>query len=164
MQAIASVRLGIETQHLPVLEHPFFLWHAGFAIFSCAALMISAIYAFLYLLLFKSLKTGKFGRAFKGFPSLEKLGQMSDQTGMIGFILLTVAICLGYFWKGSVFESFLYTDAKIIITMLAWIVYFFKEILPVKPLRKIWVGLTGFFLLLLSMGLGTVFTQFHQFI
>lgn len=97
--------------------------HVFSALLGYSGITISAVYGFLYLILYKELKTSKFGLIFDRLPNLEVLEKLSFYSAVIGFILLTIAIIIGVIWLPQAFPNFSYTDPKLIGTMLVWLLY-----------------------------------------
>ena len=97
--------------------------HVISAIFGYSGITISAVYGILFLLLYKNLKTNKFGLVFNRLPNLEILEKLSFYSLVIGFVLLTVAIVIGIVWLPSAFPDFSYGDPKLVGTAFVWIVY-----------------------------------------
>ena len=97
--------------------------HVFSALLGYSAITISAVYGFLYLILYKEIKLNKFGLIFNRLPSLEVLEVLSFYSAVIGFILLTLAIIIGIIWLPKAFPNFSYIDPKLIGTSLVWILY-----------------------------------------
>jgi ABC-type uncharacterized transport system permease subunit len=123
----------------------------------------------MYLLLYKNIKRNKFSTIFKRLPNLEILEQLNFFSIVIGFILLTIAIIIGFAWLPSAFKNFNYWDPKIISTMIVWLLYGIGIVLKS---RKNIVGkrfakfsLYGFiFSALSSLLTGTILSSFHDFV
>jgi ABC-type uncharacterized transport system permease subunit len=111
--------------------------HVITAILGFSAISISSAYALMYLLLYRNIKSNKFTTIFKRLPNLEILERLSFYSIIIGFILLTIAIIIGFAWLPSAFESFSYSDPKIISTVIVWLVY---GIVIILKLRKNIIG------------------------
>jgi ABC-type uncharacterized transport system permease subunit len=97
--------------------------HVFSALLGYSAITISAVYGFLYLILYKEIKLNKFGLVFNRLPSLEVLEVLSFYSAVIGFILLTIAIIIGIIWLPKAFPKFSYADPKLIGTSIVWILY-----------------------------------------
>lgn len=97
--------------------------HVFSALLGYSAITISAVYGFLYLILYKDIKLNKFGLIFNRLPNLEVLEKLSFYSAVIGFILLTIAIVIGIIWLPKAFPKFSYADPKLIGTSMVWILY-----------------------------------------
>jgi ABC-type transport system involved in cytochrome c biogenesis permease subunit len=152
-----------------VLENYPLATHVITAILGYTALSIAAAYAGMYLLLYKNIKTNKFSIVFERLPNLETLEQLNFYSIIIGFVLLTIAIILGFTWLPSAFENFDYSDPKIVSSLIVWLIY--GTGIVMKVLKNV-VGrnfakysLYGFVVSLLSLLLtNTMFNSFHDFV
>jgi len=143
--------------------------HVITAILGFSAISISAAYALMYLLLYKNIKTNKFTTIFKRLPSLEILELLNYYAIIIGFVLLTIAIIIGFTWLPSAFPNFNYIDPKIISTMIVWSVYAIGIILKFRRniigKRFAKFSLYGFLFSILSLLLtDTIMNSFHDFV
>ena len=148
--------------------NPFFMWHTGCAILSYAAFTVAGVHAALYLLLFKHLKTRRFGTFFKRMPSLEELDKINLTGCRFGLVLLAAAIIFGYIWKQNIYDDFFHTDPKVVISFFLCFLYLFQVFasshLKWTGRRRSQISLVGFVIILVSMTVGNVVTKFHQFI
>lgn len=97
--------------------------HVLCALAGYSGLTISAVYGFLYLVLYKEIKLNKFGLIFDRLPSLEKLEQLSFYAAIIGFIFLSITIVIGIIWLPRAFTEFSFFDPKLVGTALVWLLY-----------------------------------------
>ncbi len=58
--------------------------HAGMAILGYSAFAVSAIYGFLFLLLYHDLKSTHFGLIYRRLPSLDVLAKMNIRAAVLG--------------------------------------------------------------------------------
>ncbi len=153
---------------LPILKSIPMGLHVSTAILSYTAFSISAIYAILYFLLYKSIKSNKFGLYFNKLPDLEILEKLSFTAMSIGLVLLSIAIIIGIIWLPSAFPNFSYYDPKIISTFIVWIFYAVgisrKELGYLYGKKLIRFAIIGLFLIILaSMGPSFFTNSFHTF-
>ena len=71
----------------PILRSNLLGIHVSSALLGLAAITISAVYAFLYLMLYHHIKSSRFGVIYTKLPNLEMLEKMSMLSIVIGFIL-----------------------------------------------------------------------------
>lgn len=143
--------------------------HVITAILGFSAISIASAYALMYLLLYKNIKTNKFSTIFKRLPNLEILELLNFYAIIIGFVLLTIAIVIGFTWLPSAFPNYSYWDPKIIATMIVWLIYGVEIILK---LRKNIIGkrfakysIYGFIFSILSLLFtSTILSSFHDFV
>ncbi len=119
--------------------------HVFSALLGYAGITISAVYGFLFLMLYNQLKQNKFGLLFDRLPNLEILEKLCFYSAVIGFILLTIAIIIGVIWLPQSNLNFSYTDPKLLGTLLIWIIY------GLGILRKIYGNLRGRKLVIVSI-------------
>lgn len=119
--------------------------HVFSALLGYAGITISAVYGFLFLMLYNQLKQNKFGLLFDRLPNLEILEKLCFYSAVIGFVLLTIAIIIGVIWLPQSNLNFSYTDPKLLGTLLIWIIY------GLGILRKIYGNLRGRKLVIVSI-------------
>lgn len=142
--------------------------HVITAILGFTAISISAAYSFMYLLLYKNIKSNNFSIIFKRLPNLEILEKLTFYAMVIGFILLSIAVILGMTWLPSAFPEFSYFDSKIISTVLVTIIYGIGIFLKTKRIvigkRFSQFSIYGFIFSILSLMLTSVIMDsFHNF-
>jgi ABC-type uncharacterized transport system permease subunit len=109
---------------LPAYLHSLVLgFHVSAALLGYTGISLSAVYGFLYLLLYREVKQSRFGLIYSRLPNLETLEKMSTRAEIFGFVMLSVAILVGLFWLPRVFEDFSYFDPKLVGSVLIWIMY-----------------------------------------
>ncbi|MDM7914077.1 MAG: cytochrome c biogenesis protein CcsA [Candidatus Eisenbacteria bacterium] len=97
LQFASSGRIALDAEVPELLRLPWFGLHTGFAILGYAAFAVSAIYGFLFLLLYHELKASRFGLVYRRLPPLDVLGRMNIRAAVLGLASLTVAIVAGIF-------------------------------------------------------------------
>ncbi|MFO7448379.1 MAG: cytochrome c biogenesis protein CcsA [Ignavibacteriaceae bacterium] len=142
--------------------------HVLSALLGYSGITISAVYGFLYLLLYKEIKLNKFGVMFNGLPNLEVLEKLSFYSAIFGFIFLTIAIAIGIIWLPQAFPDFSFADPKLIGTSLAWIIYglgiLFKIFGKWKGKKVVMFSILGFVLSILSTAVTNFLSMsFHSF-
>src|SRR3989339_5305 len=106
-----------------VLRNRLLGLHVINAMLGYSGITISAVYGLLFMILYKNIKSNKFGLVFDRLPSLEILEKLSFYSMVIGFVLLTFAIVIGIIWLPAAFPKFSYSDPKLVGTFLVWIAY-----------------------------------------
>ncbi len=97
-----------ETIAIPEYLHSLVLgFHVSAALLGYTGISLSAVYGFLYLMLYHEIKSTRFGLIYSRLPSLEMLETMSNRSEVFGFALLSVAIGIGMLWLPRVFDEFL---------------------------------------------------------
>ena len=152
----------------PVLKSNLLGVHVTSALLGYSAFAISAVYGFLYIMLYHHIKSKQFGVIYDNLPNLEKLERMATVSVVTGFALLTVAIVVGVVWLPKAFEHFSYFDPKLVGTVIIWLMYG-AGIVAKRTIgwqgRKIMVlSIVGFGIMLLSLTVVNVFLSgFHNF-
>ena len=151
-----------------VLRSNLFGLHVAAALLGYAAITISGVYGFLFLMLYHEIKASKFGMIYKKLPTLETLEKMSFTAVKLAFGLLGLAIVVGFIWLPRAFTEFSYADPKLIGTVAVWIRYGVGILAKQSggwAGRKVMIlSICGFALSILSMTVVNVFfSGFHRF-
>lgn len=152
----------------PILRSNLLGFHVASALLGYSAFAISAVYGFLYIMLYHHIKSQRFGVIYENLPNLEKLEQMATVSVTTGFLLLTVAIAIGIVWLPKAFEHYSYFDPKLVGTVVIWLMYG-VGLLAKRSIgwqgRKIMVlSIVGFAVTMLSLTVVNVFlSDFHNF-
>jgi len=167
-QLISSMFIRDLVEVKPVLKSWFLGFHVTSALLGYSAIAISAVYGFLYLMLYHEIKSSRFGIIYSRLPSLEILENMSFRSIVFSFILLTVTILVGFIWLPKAFEEFSYADPKLIGTFAIWALYGIglvtKRLAGWRGRRIMILSLFGFAIALFSMTFINIFlSRFHRF-
>ncbi|HEV8537675.1 MAG TPA: cytochrome c biogenesis protein CcsA [Bacteroidota bacterium] len=167
-QLVSSVFIKETVDVPPMLQSNLLGFHVSSAFLGYAAITISAVYAFLYLMLYHDIKSKQFGVVYKRLPNLETLERMSFTATIFGFLLLTIAIIVGIIWLPRAFGSFAFTDPKLFGTVAIWVVYALglaaKKLIGWQGRRMMMLSVFGFALAVFSITIINIFfTQFHRF-
>jgi HemX protein len=122
-QVISSLYIEDLLEVRDVLRSNLLGVHVISALLGYAGITISAIYGFLYLILYKDIKLNKFGLVFNRLPNLEILEKLSFYGAVFGFVLLSITITIGIIWLPMAFPDYSYADPKLIGTFLVWLLY-----------------------------------------
>jgi ABC-type uncharacterized transport system permease subunit len=152
----------------PVLRSNLLGVHVTSALLGYSAFAISAVYGFLYIMLYHHIKSNQFGIIYDNLPNLEKLERMATVAVLSGFVLLTVAIVVGVVWLPKAFEHFSYFDPKLIGTIIIWLMYGIglvaKRTIGWQGRKIMVLSIVGFAVMLLSLTVINVFLSgFHNF-
>lgn len=167
-QLISSLFIQDLTEVKDVLRSNLLGIHVISALLGYSGFTISAVYGFLYLVLYKDIKLNKFGLIFNRLPNLEVLERLSLYSAIIGFIALTIAIIIGVIWLPIAFPKFSYLDPKLIGTMLVWLLYAIGIISKAfgkwRGKRLVTLSIAGFTVAIISTILSNFLAQsFHSF-
>jgi len=167
-QLISSLFIQDLTEVKDVLRSNLLGIHVISALLGYSGFTISAVYGFLYLVLYKDIKLNKFGLIFNRLPNLEVLERLSLYSAIIGFIALTIAIIIGVIWLPIAFPKFSYLDPKLIGTLLVWLLYAIgitsKILGKWRGKRLVTLSIAGFTVAIISTILSNFLAQsFHSF-
>jgi len=167
-QTISSLLIQHSYVVPEVLRNRLLGIHVINALLGYSGITISAVYGLLYMLLYKNLKSNKFGLIFNRLPSLEILEKLSFYSMVIGFVLLTFSTIIGIIWLPSAFPKFSYFDPKLIGTLFVWFVYgagiISKLFGSLYGKKVILFSLIGFTVAIISLIItNTLATTFHSF-
>ena len=151
-----------------VLRNRLLGLHVINALLGYSGITISAVYGLLYMILYKNIKSNKFGLIFNRLPSLETLERLSFFSAVIGFVLLSIAIIIGMIWLPAAFPNFSYLDPKLIGTLFVWLVYGYgivrKTFTDWYGKRVVIFSLVGFAFAIVSLIVtNTLARTFHSF-
>ncbi len=152
----------------PVLKSNLLGFHVTSALLGYSAFAISAVYGFLYIMLYHHIKSKQFGIIYDNLPNLEKLERMATVSVVSGFVLLTVAIIVGVVWLPKAFEHYSYFDPKLVGTAIVWLMYgiglLAKRTIGWQGRKIMVLSIVGFAVTLLSLTVVNVFLSgFHNF-
>ena len=143
---------GVEVN--AILRQAWFGVHALSAVLGYTAFAVSAVYAILYLLLYRDLKHRRFGIAYNRMPPLDTLSSTSTVGAGLGLAFLTVAIVVGAFGWAKELDHPAIQDPKVLSSLLVWIVYALGLGLHRSArwsgIRSIGITLVAFALMLIS--------------
>ena len=154
---------------IPEYLHSLVLgFHVAAALLGYTAISLSAVYGFLYLMLYHEIKSTRFGLIYNRLPNLEMLETMSHKAEVFGFFSLTVAIAIGLVWLPRVFQEFSYLDPKLVGTLAIWALYAAalgaKRKLGWQGRKTMVISLVAFGFVFLSMTVvNLLLTGFHSF-
>ncbi|MDP3829990.1 MAG: cytochrome c biogenesis protein CcsA, partial [Ignavibacteriaceae bacterium] len=167
-QVLSSIFIRDLTEVKDVLRSNLLGVHVFHALLGYAGITISAVYGFLYLTLYKEIKTNKFGLIFDRLPNLEILERLSFSSAVIGFIALSIATTIGLIWLPQAFPDFSYADPKLIVTFIVWLMYGVGIILKTtgqwRGKKVVVLSIAGFLLAIFSTIVTNYISRsFHSF-
>ncbi len=167
-QLVSSIFIHERSEIPPALRSNLLGFHVSSALLGYTAITISAVYGFLYLMLYHDIKSNRFGVIYKRLPNLEMLERMSFVSTIFGFVFLTIAIIVGIIWLPRVFVSISYADPKLLGTFIIWLMYggglVAKRVAGWRGRRMVVLSMFGFALAMFSMTvINMFFSEFHRF-
>jgi ABC-type uncharacterized transport system permease subunit len=167
LQFASSGRIALEGEVKPLLRVPLFGLHTLSAILGYSAFAVSAIYGFLFLLLYHELKSSHFGLIYRRLPPLEVLAKMNIRAAAFGFAALTIAIPVGIRWASQLYPGFM-TDPMFLTTGFVWVIYAVclaaHYFLGWRGHRTVYLSIGGFILMGIALvALNMLLHSFHRF-
>ncbi|MFT7677069.1 MAG: ABC-type uncharacterized transport system permease subunit [Planctomycetota bacterium] len=96
--------------------------HALTMLLATSALVLSGIYGCLYLLLFRQLKSQKYGPLARWLPDMEQLTLSTRSTALAGFIFMTLGVNGGIaLAHARGLETFSYMDPTVLLNIGLWV-------------------------------------------
>lgn len=124
VQLLASVLRRPEASHdSEVLQSAIFAAHAFLALMAYAAFVMAAAYGFLFLELYRELKSGLFSLFYGKLPPLENLERMMTGALQVGWTALTGAVAIGAVWAFRLYGQQWAKDPIILLTLATWALY-----------------------------------------
>lgn len=167
LQLLSSLLHRPAPPSLDLFKSPLFTIHVFLALIGYAAFVLAGVYGFLYLELYRELKSAHFRLFYGRLPPLEVLDRMLSGALGVGFAALTGAVAAGLYWTYAIGYDTWLQDTKIVFTLATWLLYGLA--LAMRRLRR-WQGpqtaiasLAGLAVILVSlMVINFVFTgTFH---
>ena len=167
-QLISSLFIQDLVEVKDVLRSNLLGTHVISALLGYSGFTISAVYGFLYLILYKDIKLNKFGLIFNRLPNLEVLERLSLYSAIIGFVALSIGIVIGIIWLPMAFPKFSFLDPKLIGTGIVWLLYGIgitsKALGNWRGKRLVLLSISGFLVAIISTILSNFLAQsFHSF-
>jgi ABC-type uncharacterized transport system permease subunit len=145
----------------------FQLAHIVTSVVSTAALVLSGLHGFLYLVLFREMRERRFGALFDHLPDLDVLSKMMRRAALLGFLGLTIGLNAGiYLAHAEKRANFDYRHPEVLLSLLLW-VYFGAIAFSVKvpgfsARRASYAAAGGLLALLCSLFLVLLPNHFHS--
>lgn len=167
-QIISTLFIKELSEINPVLRSWLLGVHVSSALIGYSAIIISGIYGFLYLMMYRHIKQNKPSNFYLKLPSLHLLETLAGYAIRFGFIFLTITILIGAIWLPKAIDNFSYTDPKLIMTVLIWIVYALGytsvRIYKLQSKTTMTLALLGLIFTLFSMTfVNFILKSFHRF-
>lgn len=140
--------------------------HTMAAVLGHSAFAVGAVYAAMYVLLYRALKRKRFGLMFERLPSLDTLANMGFGATLLGWGLLTITILFGLVMSREL-TSPAYRDPHTLAAIAVWLVYggalLAYFLLGWRGARVISLTLVGFAFAVLAILGAAVWPSIHSF-
>ncbi len=167
-QLVSTIFIKELAEINPVLKSWLLGVHVSTALVGYSAIIISGIYGFLYLMMYRHIKGNKPSNFYKKLPSLYLLEKLAANSIIFGFTFLTITIVIGAIWLPSAIKDFSYADPKLVATFFVWVIYLLGyisiKIYRTQSRTTMKLALIGFVLAVFSILIvNFVFDSFHRF-
>lgn len=122
LQLLASGLGNITPTPRPAGMSVFRVLHIATSVFSGAALILSGVHGFLYIVLLRVMRKRRFGALFEHLPDLELLARMTRGAALAGFLGLTIGLNVGIALAHTEkLASFDYRAPEVLLSLLLWV-------------------------------------------
>jgi cytochrome c-type biogenesis protein CcsB len=154
---------------LPALQSNWLIAHVITCFLGYAAFAVSCNLSIMYLIKKPRSKNDVKPQAIVSFfPGISVLDELSYQTIIIGFLLLTVGIATGSIWAHSAWGTYWSWDPKETWSLITWLVY--AALLHARMMRGwqgtriAWLSIIGFACVLFTyFGVNFILTGLHSY-
>lgn len=116
-----ALALGVEPAPTTLdFRGAWFAFHVTLAFAGIGAMALSAAAGSLYLVQHRELKHKRMGRMFKFLPPLTTLARMGRVAVVTGFVVLSLALALGWAWTVRFRQSLQGEDPKTLWSVFIW--------------------------------------------
>lgn len=138
----------------PVVDSIWRIVHLPFMVLGTTFLVAAFVASIMYLIQEGQLKKKKFGFIFQRFPALDTIGAINNTSLYIGYYFYTVGVALGFVWMLQNNLEEILSSAKIIFSMLTWVLYtaliIVKKIKPLSQKQTAQWTIIGFILIIVT--------------
>jgi len=150
-----------------ILRSRLFYFHTTFLFLSYAAFVAGTVFAVLYLLQERELKSRNLRLFYERLPSLDKLDQLFSNSMLSGLVLMTSGLASGIYWAHREWEGGWISDPKVISAIVTWLIYLaltsIRAVTGWRGKRMALITLAGFVSLLLTFWIATLLGSRHIF-
>jgi len=150
-----------------ILRSRLFYFHTTFLFLAYAAFVAGTVFAILYLLQEKELKSKQLSTFYKRLPSLDILDQLFTNSMLSGLVLMTAGLASGLFWAHREWDEGWLGDPKVISAICTWVIYLALASIRIvtgwRGKRMALITLAGFLSLLLTFWIASLAGGRHVF-
>ena len=142
--------------------------HVSVSLMSYIAFSLSVIFSVLYLMEERALRSKDFTSGpFKRLPPLERLDFFAYRSAFVGLPLLVIGMVFGSIWYRLLEGRFLFFDAKILVSILVFILYALYLALryagKIRGRMGAWMNLLAYMVVMANfLIVGEFVSQFHH--
>jgi ABC-type uncharacterized transport system permease subunit len=172
LQGISFFDTGVvqlfENINETIFTLPLFYFHTLTTVIGYSFFLYSMLIGIMYLRLFKELKQKSFHRGYDKMPPLRLLEKMNRVGLLVGFGFLSAGIVSGSIMAARILHQFPFTDPKIILSLILWIIYLFGLVMHLgrkwSGRKMAFVSIVGSVVMVFSVFVvNFLFPTFHRF-
>lgn len=156
-----------ESSAQDILDSRLFYFHTTFLFLAYAAFVAGSIFAVLYLLQERELKSRNLRLFYNRLPSLSILDTLFANSMLCGLVLMSAGLGAGLYWAGREWEEGWITDPKVVSAIITWFIYLLLTSLRAltgwRGKRMALITLAGFLSLLLTFWIANLLGGRHVF-
>ena len=165
---ISILTFNISKQINPILYDVKFEIHVLAMLLGYSGFTLSFIASVLHIILTREIQNKHLGLFFRRLPSLAFFERISAISVNVGLVFIAAGFILGFYFAAQVWNFSIYTDPKIIMVFLTWIVYFShfigRKMGKIRGQRAAIISVVGFVMILFSfLLLSTFIPGVHHF-
>ena len=165
--SMSSSLLFQETPVQEILRSRLFYFHTTFLFLSYAAFVAGTVFAVLYLLQERELKSKNLRLFYRRLPSLGMMDHLFSNSMLSGLVLMTFGLASGIYWANREWEGYWISDPKVIFAIASWLIYLalvsIRAVTGWRGKRMALITLAGFVSLLLTFWFATQLGSRHIF-
>lgn len=166
--ANANLTFNISKEINPILYDVKFEIHVFAMLLGYSGFALSFIASILHLILSWEIQRKQLGLFYRRLPSLAYFERISSAAINVGLIFTGIGFILGFYFAAQVWNFNIYTDPKIVMVVVTWLIYFIhyigRKFGKIRGQRAAVVSVVGFCLILFSFLLiSTLIPSAHQF-
>jgi len=150
-----------------ILRSRLFYFHTTFLFLAYAAFVAGTLFAILYLLQEKELKSKKLRPFYQRLPSLDIMDQLFANSMFSGLLLMTVGLISGIYWAHREWDSGWGRDPKVIAAVCTWLIYLVLSLIRIstgwRGRKMALITLAGFLSLLVTFWIASIAGGRHVF-
>lgn len=155
MQTCSSAFGPVRAEPLPPVTGPTAV-HVVTVVLAAAAVVLSGVFGYLHVLMYRQLRGKRFGSLFRELPDLEQLARLMRRAALAGFLFLTAGLNVGIgLAHARGVAGFRYTDPHVLLTMAVWVhfglIAFSRRIRGLSARRTSFAAVAGLVALLLAI-------------
>ena len=145
------------------LANNLLIIHITFSVIGFVAFTVSAVFAGMYVFLYRKLKGKQWSRALRQIPALEKMGRYMYASSVWGIIFYFLGLAIGTIELDHLLQFLL--DPKMLLSfaiLFMYLLYVWQKLVFKKPGHELaWYNLAAFIVVIINGVISNLFLGFH---